>query len=67
MLGRGGQEIDCIRDWAGKNFTIKVLVSHVWLMGSSAKSDFGFVILVTDVMGNKPVYSFPFARQSEEL
>ena len=62
-----GQDIYFITDWAGKNSTIEILVSHLWLMGSSAKSDFGFVILVTDVMGNKPVYSFPFARQSEEL
>ena len=48
-----GQEIDFIRDWAGKAFKIKALVSHLWLMGSAAKSEFGFVVLVTDVMEEK--------------
>ena len=61
-----GQEIDFIRDWAGKNFKIKVLVSHIWLMGSAAKSEFGFVVLVTDVMEKKTIHTFPFARHTDD-
>ena len=61
-----GQEIDFIRDWAGKAFKIKALVSHLWLMGSAAKSEFGFVVLVTDVMEKKTIHTFPFARQTDE-
>ena len=57
-----GQEVDFIRDWAGRSFEIKALVSHLWLMGSSTKAEFGFVVLVTDVMEKKTVHSFPFAK-----
>ena len=60
-----GQEIDFIRDWVGRNFKIKVLVSHLWLMGSAAKSEFGFVVLVTDVLEKKTVHSFPFGKPDE--
>ena len=45
-----GRDIDFIRDWAGKNFKVKILVSHIWLMGSGAKSEFGFVVLATGAM-----------------
>ena len=31
----------------------KILVSHLWIMGSQSKAEFGFVCLVTDVMAQK--------------
>ena len=60
-----GQEVELIRDWAGKDFKVKVQVSHLWPMGSAAKSEFGFVVLVTDVLEKKTVHAFPFGKPDE--
>ena len=57
-----GQEVDFIRDWAGRDFKLRVLVSHLWLMGSCEKSEFGFVVLITDVLEKKTVHAFPFTK-----
>ena len=39
---------------------IAVLASHLWIMGTGGKAEFGFVVLVTDVMEGKVQYAFPF-------
>ena len=57
-----GNEIDFIRDWAGRDFKLRVLVSHMWLMGSCEKSEFGFVVLITDVLEKKTVHASPFTK-----
>ena len=45
-----GAPMKFLQSWAGTAMKIKVLVSHLWIMGSGAKSEFGFVIVLTDVM-----------------
>ncbi len=51
----------------GRNFKINVLASHLWLMGSAAKSEFGLVVLVTGVLEKKTVHTFPFGKPPKEL
>ena len=55
-----GEPIDFISDWVGKSVKLKILVSHLWVMGSGSKSEFGFVCIVTDVMEEKQLIEFPF-------
>ena len=45
--------------WAGAAMKIKVLVSHLWVMGSASKAEFGFVIVVTDVMAQQDEVECP--------
>ena len=52
---------DFIQDWAGRSMQLKILVSHLWIMGSGGKAEFGFVCLLTDVMAMKQqAVMFPF-------
>ena len=55
-----GEPIDFISDWVGKSVKLRILVSHLWVMGSGSKSEFGFVCLVTDAMEEKQCFAFPF-------
>ena len=57
-----GEPIDFLQSWAGAAMKIKVLVSHLWVMGSGSKSEFGFVIVVTDVMAQEDRMECPFSR-----
>ena len=52
---------DFIQDWAGRSMQLKILVSHLWVMGSGGKAEYGFVCLLTDVMAMKQqAIAFPF-------
>ena len=56
-----GKPADFITDWVGKTLKIKIMVSHLWVMGSAAKAEFGFVCLLTDAMAQKePEVAFLF-------
>ena len=55
-----GETSEFITDWVGKTIKISVMVSHLWIMGTGGKAEFGFVVLVTDAMEEKVQHEFPF-------
>ena len=56
-----GEPSDFFQDWAGRSMKLKILVSHLSVMGSASKAEFGFVCLLTDAMARKQqAIVFPF-------
>ena len=48
-------------DW-NSNFAVKVKISHLWHMGSGAKLEYGFVMLLEDACQQKVTHAFPFGK-----
>ena len=55
-----GEKIPWIEDWAGATIKSKILVSHLWVMGSGQKCEMGLVCVLTDAMPTAPACAFPF-------
>ena len=54
---------DFIQDWAGRSMLLKILMSHLWIMGSGARAEFGLVCLLTNAMVEERSYASPFCRE----
>ena len=52
--------VEWISDWVGKSIKLKMFVSHLWVMGSGSKAEFGFVVIVTGALEEKQIFDFPF-------
>ena len=48
-------------DWNGAELRCQILCSHLWIMGSGARAEFGLVCLLTDAMVEERNFAFPFA------
>ena len=56
-----GSEAPWPQDWAIP-FQIRIKVSHLWVMGSGPRAEFGFVCLLEDAMPQRVVHAFPFGK-----
>ena len=56
-------EVSWLLDWA-TNFKLRATTTtHVWVMGSGAKLEYGFVILLEDACAQTITHVFPFGKQ----
>ena len=56
-----GSEAAWPQDWA-LPFQIQIKVSHLWIMGTGPRAEFGFVCLLEDAMPQRIVHVFPFGK-----
>ena len=56
-----GSEAPWPQDWA-LPFQIRIKVSHLWIMGATPRTEFGFVCLLEDAMPQRVVHAFPFGK-----
>ena len=56
-----GSEAPWPQDWA-LPFQIRIKVSHLWIMGTGPRAEFGFVCLLEDAMPQRVVHAFPFGK-----
>ena len=56
-----GSEAPWPQDWAIP-FQIRVKISHLWIMGSKERAEFGFVALLEDAMAKQAPPAFPFGK-----
>ena len=56
-----GSEAPWPLDWAVP-FQMRIKVSHLWIMGTQARAEFGFVCLLEDAMPQRVVHAFPFQK-----
>ena len=52
--------IDHPLDWRLNTYKVRLRVSHLWIMGSNAKPEFGFCLLLEDAIVLEPKFEFPF-------
>ena len=60
-----GSEAPWPQDWA-MPFQLRVKVSHLWIMGTGPRAEFGFVCLLEDAMSQRVVHAFPFGKPMPE-
>ena len=56
-----GSQAEWPLDW-GIDFKLKLKISHLWIMGSGPRAEFGLVCLLEDCMPRKQVHAFPFGN-----